>query len=149
MLVPDEVRVEQLRARFEGREAIYVEKGALRVRVSDIRGDVTQLYISAEVEEIPTAGFPAGAFYEIQRREPSPLRWSIGGGYLTTFSDGAWYAGYGDWSLFFAPRIVDGIVGLALQFPENLDPFQRYKEVLSCLKDLGAYEPTQLLFAER
>jgi hypothetical protein len=40
---------------FEGREAIYVEKGALRVRVSDLRGDVAQLYILAEVEEIPTA----------------------------------------------------------------------------------------------
>ena len=66
MLVPDEARVEQLRARFEGREAIYVEKGALRMRVSDIRGDTSQLHISAEVEEIPTGAFPAGVFYEIQ-----------------------------------------------------------------------------------
>jgi hypothetical protein len=149
MLVPDEVRVEQLRVRFEGREAIYVEKGALRVRVGDIRGDVAQRYISAEVEEIPTAGFPAGAFYEIQRLEPSPLRWSIGDGYLTTFSDHTWYAGYGGWSLFFAPRIVDGILSLALRFQDNLDPFQRYREVLNYLKDHEAYdEPTQRLFAE-
>jgi hypothetical protein len=149
MLVTDEVRVEQLRARFEGREAIYVEKGALRVRVSDIRGDVAQLYISAEVEEIPTAGFPAGAFYEIQRREPSPLRWSIEGGYLTDFSDHTWHMGYGGWSLFFAPSIVDGILSLALRFQDDLDPFQRYSEVLNYLKDHEAYEPTQRLFAER
>ncbi len=57
--------------------------------------------------------------------------------------------GYGGWSLFFAPRIIDGIMSLALQFPENLDPFQRYGEVLNYLKDHEAYEPTQPLFAER
>ena len=149
MLVPDEARVEQLRARFEGREAIYVEKGALRMRVSDLRGDTTQRYISAEVEEVPTAGFPAGAFYEIQRLASSPLRWSIEGGYLTTFSDHTWHMGYGGWSLFFAPRIVDGILGLALRFPGNLDPFQRYRKVLDYLKDHEAYELTQRVFAER
>jgi hypothetical protein len=150
MLVPDEARVEQLRARFEGREAIYVEKGALRVRVSDIRGDTAQLYVSAEVEEVPTPGFPAGAFHEIQRREPSPLRWSIGGGYLTTFSDHTWYAGYGGWSLFFAPTIVAGILGLVLRFPDNLDPFQRYREVLNYLREHEAYdEPPQRVFPER
>jgi hypothetical protein len=149
MLVPDEARVEQLRARFEGREAIYVEGGALRVKVSDIRGDVARLFISAEVEEIPTAGFPTGAFYEIQRLEPSPLRWHIEGGYLTTFSNHRWHMGYGGWSLFFAPRIVDGILSLALRFPDNLDPDERYREVLDYLKDHAAYEPTQRLFAER
>jgi|HubBroStandDraft_6_1064221.scaffolds.fasta_scaffold780549_1 hypothetical protein len=149
MLVPDEPRVEPLRARFEGREAIYVEKGALRMRVSDLRGDTTQRYISAEVEEVPTAGFPAGAFYEIQRLASSPLCWSIEGGYLTTFSDHTWHMGYGGWSLFFAPRIVDGILGLALRFPGNLDPFQRYRKVLDYLKDHEAYELTQRLFAER
>ena len=149
MLLPDEARVEQLRTLFEGKEAIYIEKGALRMRVSDVRGDTTQLYVSAEVEEIPTAGFPAGAFYGVQRLESSPLRWSIEGGYLTTFSDHIWHMGYGGWSLFFAQRIVDGILSLALRFPDNLDPFQRYREVLNYLKDHEAYEPTQRLFAER
>jgi hypothetical protein len=149
MLVPDEARVEQLRAQFEGREGIYVEKGALRVRVSEIHGDAAQLSISAEVEEIPTVGFPAGAFYEIQKREPSPLRWSIEGGYLTTFSAHTWDMGYGGWSLFFAPMIVEGILSLALRFPDNLDSFQRYEEVLHYLMDHQAYEPSQRVFAER
>jgi len=149
MLVPDEARVEQLRARFEGKEAIYIEKGALRMRVSDVRGDTTQLYVSAEVEEIPTAGFPAGAFYEIQRLESSPLRWNIEGGYLTTFSDHIWHVGYRGWSLFYAPRIVEGILSLALRFPENLDPFQRHRQVLDYLQDHEAYEPAQRVFAER
>ncbi len=149
MSLPNETKVKQVRGLFEGRESIYVEKGALRVKVSDVRGDVARLFISAEVEEIPTAGFPAGAFYEIQRLEPSPMRWSIEGGYLTTFSDHTWHMGYGGWSLFFAPRIVDGILSLALRFPDNLDPLQRYREVLDYLKDHEAYELTQPLFAER
>jgi hypothetical protein len=149
MSLRNETKVEQVRGLFEGREAIYVEKGALRVKVSDVRGDVARLFISAEVEEIPTAGFPAGALYEIQRLEPSPLRWSIEGGYLTIFSDHTRHMGYGGWSLFFAPRIVDGILSLALRFPDNLDPFQRYREVLDYLKDHEAYELTQPLFAER
>ena len=50
----------ELRARFEGREAIYVEKGALRVRISNIGWDGAKLCITARVEEIATAGFPKG-----------------------------------------------------------------------------------------
>ena len=142
-------RVEELRARFEGKEAIYIEKGALRVRVFNIRGAVVECHISAEVEEIPTAGFPTGTFYKLRGYEPSPMRWSIGGGYLTTFSDRSWHMGYGGWSLYFAPGIVEGVVGLALRFPENLDPFQRYNEVLQFMKDCDAHEPTQPVFAQR
>jgi hypothetical protein len=140
--------VERLRVLFEGREAIYVEKGALRVRVTDIRGNVTQQFVSAEVEEIPTTGLPVGMFHAIKQHEPSPLRWSIEGGYLTTFSDHTWEMGYGGWSLFFAPSIVEGIQNLALGFPDNLDPFQRYKSVLDYLQGRRAYEPTVRLFEE-
>ena len=57
---PAETRVVELRARFEGREAIYVEKGALRVRISNIGWDGAKLCITARVEEIATAGFPKG-----------------------------------------------------------------------------------------
>jgi len=38
MSFPAETKVTELRARFEGREAIYVEQGAMRVRVSDMLG---------------------------------------------------------------------------------------------------------------
>lgn len=141
--------MERLRVPFEGREAIYVEMGALRVRVTDIHGNVTQQYVSAEVEEIPTTGLPVGQFHSIKQHEPSSLRWSIGAGYLTAFSDNTWKMGYGGWSLFFAPSIVEGIRSLALQFPDNLDPFQRYKSVLDYLTDHQAHEPTQKLFEER
>lgn len=141
--------MERLRVLFEGREAIYVEKGALRVKVTNIHVNVTQMEVSAEVEEIPTVGFPVGALYESKRHWRGPFRWSIGAGYQTDFSDHTWHMGYGGWSLFFAPSIVEGIQNLAVRFPDNLDPFQRYKSVLDYLQGHQAYEPTERLFEER
>jgi hypothetical protein len=144
----NEKKVEQLRSLFEGREAIYVEKGALRARVRNIR--MGHDGIMADVEEIPTAGLPVGALYAIQRREPSPLRWTIGVGFISTssFSDHNWHMGYGGWSIFFAPKIIESIVTLALQFPESLNPGERYDQVIASLKDHKAYERTQRLFAK-
>lgn len=71
---PNETKVEQLRGLFEGREAIYVEKSALRLKVSGIRVDVARQSVAAEVEEIPTTGLPVGAFHGIKQHELSPLR---------------------------------------------------------------------------
>jgi hypothetical protein len=51
--------IQEVRATFEGREAIYIEKGALRVRVSNIRGSASQAIIAAEVEEIRINSKPA------------------------------------------------------------------------------------------
>ncbi len=149
MRFPDDVRVRQLQTLFSTREAIYVEKGALRVRVEAIRRDVEKLVIWAELSEIPTPGFPAGIFCAVLEHEPSPLRLTVGAGFMSNFSDSTWYMGYGGWSLFFAPRIVEGVVALAGQFPEDLHPMERYKAVLRFLEEHGAYEPTERLFAEQ
>jgi hypothetical protein len=97
MSFPADSKVAELRAWFEGREAIYVEQGAVRVRVSDIRWDVGKLGITAKVEEITTAGFPVGVFYESQRDESNPLSWNIGAGYLTTSPNTL--GAYGIWGL--------------------------------------------------
>jgi hypothetical protein len=148
MSLPDETKMEQVRAFFEDKEAIYVEKGVLRVKVTHIHGDVAQQFMSADVEEIPTAGFPAGPIHKLRMSEPRPMRWNIEGGYLTTFSEHTWQMGYGGWSLFFAPRIVEGVVSLALQFSDNIDSFHRYREVLNYLTECDAYEPTHRVFAE-
>jgi hypothetical protein len=149
MRFPDDDRVRQLQTLFCTREAIYVEKGALRVRVNAIRRDVEKLVIWAELSEVPTPGFPAGVFCAVSEREPTPLRLTIGAGFMSDYSDSTWYMGYGGWSLFFAPRIVEGVVALAGQFPEDLHPMERYKAVLRFLEEHGAYEPTQRLFAEQ
>ena len=55
--------------------------------------------------------------------------------------------GYGGWSLFFAPKIVDGILSLVRQFPDNLDSHQCYGEVCRYLQAHKAYQPTQRVFA--
>ncbi len=138
---------EELRTKFEGREAIYVEQGALRVRVSNIeaRGGFR---IRAEAEEIPTPGLGVGRFHSPVPRGPRPLRWKIGAGYLTSFSAHAWEMGYGGWSLYFAPGIVQAVVGFAARIPDNADANEAYRELCRLLRDLTAHEPSQFVFTD-
>jgi hypothetical protein len=138
-------RVQRLRDLFEGQEAIYIEKGALRVRVSNIRADIPGRCIYADIEEIPTTGFPIW-FISQWLQWLQSRHWRIGGGYLTAFSDHTWNMGYGGWSLFFAPRLVDGVVRLAQEFPDNLQSIDRYNQILRYLEDHEAYERTKRVF---
>jgi hypothetical protein len=126
-----EIKMEEFRARCEGREGIYVEKGVVCVRVSNIGWDAGRLNITARVEEIPTDGFPVEVFYLPERDESNSLSWTIGAGHLTMFSKHTWNMGNGGWCIFFSAEIVDGVVALAREFPEELRPFQGYREVLS------------------
>ena len=148
MRFPDHDRVQLLRSLFSDRAAIYIEKGALCVRVAAIDRDADKLIVTATLIETPTPGFPAGIFSALAKHEPSPLRLAIGAGFMSAFSDSTWHMGYGGWSLFFAPMIIEGVVALAAQFPEDLHPMERYKAVLCFLEEHGAYEATQRLFAE-
>lgn len=137
----DAVNCRKLRDAFEGREAIYIEKGVLRVRVTNIRRYRREIH--AEVEEVPTKGleeFPVN-WHGTQRTEPR--RWNIGAGDLTEFSDRTWHMGYGGWSLFFAPEVVSGLTSVAAGWPPELDAKKRYKQALRFLLDEGAYEPTK------
>jgi hypothetical protein len=149
MPFPAETRVAELRARFEDKEAIYVEKGAIRVRISNICWDGATLCITARVQEISTPGFPVGVFYDPERDNGNPLAWNIGAGYLTTSSEHTWNLGYGGWCIFFSPEIVDGVVRLAREFPDDPHPFQKYQDVLKYLDDHCAHEPAERVFCER
>ena len=120
--------LQQLRENFEGQEGIYIEKGALRVRVSNIRWHPARCAVFADIEEIPTSGFDATAFHK--RHDSTPLRWDIGTASLTSFSDTEWSMGYGGWSIYFAPPVVEGVVDLASRWPKELDEYARYKQVL-------------------
>ncbi len=133
-----------LRDRFEGKEAIYVEKGASRVRINKIRMDLIWGGFSAEVEEIPTSGFPGLGYHPatldlVQLGRRNPYRWRIGGNWAE-FSEHCWYMGYGGWSLFFDPRIVKGVVDLASRFSDNTPLIERYKQIIDFLLDHHAYE---------
>jgi hypothetical protein len=129
----------RLQRAFEGREAILVEQGAVRVRISNIEAKPEERYVSAQVQAIPTRGLPTGALYNhAEYRAGSPFR--IAGGYLTCFSDQVWEMGYGGWKLFFAPKLVNGIVELAAQWPDDLHPAEGYNRVSRWLADQGAYD---------
>ncbi len=125
---------EQLAMSYEHREAIYVEKGALRVRVSQIHIDTSKGVIRAEVEEILSPGLGAGLFYRSVWNEGAPRRWKIGGDLTACYVDD-WHMGYGGWSLYFAPHVVEGITSLAAQWPLDLPPYDRYTQVMDWLTD--------------
>ena len=142
-------KVARFRTLFEGREAIYIEKGSLRVKVRNIRVDSSEPYARAEIEEIPTVGFPTGAICGLKSGEDL-LRSSIGSSEGTHFSEHTWHAGYPTaFVLYFSPAIVEGLVNLASHFPDSLDPYQCYREVQRYLQDYQAQESTEDLFRKK
>ena len=115
---------------FEGREAIYVEKGALRVRVYDIRLRTNDM--SARLEELPTPGL-GFAMDPNPTTADKPRKWRIGTSKLAdpSFSTRCWMGGaYSGWSLYFDPEIVSGVVKLATLFPPNLPRVDGYRQFL-------------------
>ena len=138
MAAHGETNCERLREAFEGRHAVYVEKGVICVQVTNIRYSVTSRHIGADIEEVSTPQVTGGLFHGHQG---SLRRWRIGGGYLTTFSEDTWHAGYGGWSLFFAPDIVRGLAELATDWPTELDAYERYRRALQFFEEHGEVCP--------
>lgn len=127
--------ISKLQANFAGREAIYVEKGALLVRVSDIRSSRLRPTVAAQVEEIPAPGLGVGGFAGARLRyHTRPLRWTIRAGYLTEFTDYCWTTGYGSWSIYFDPKLVQAVLELAAHFPDTQDTMERYREIVLLLQ---------------
>jgi hypothetical protein len=122
--------IPKLRANFEGREAIYIEKGALLVRVTEIERLSSSTWAGARMLEIPSPGLGVGIFDRRQRKSAKPAQWTIGTSYLSSFTDDQWSMGYGGWSLYFNPEIVRGALELAAQLPETLDTFERYNQIV-------------------
>lgn len=120
-------RFERLRHVLEGREAIYLEKGVLRVHVENIRLQARLRVIEADLEEIPTPGLEKIRFHAQFRGEPRPLRWSIAACHLTTFSSTSLDTGYGVWSLFFAREVVVPLIDLASTWTPEMGTLDRYE----------------------
>ena len=118
----------KLREAFEGQEAIYIDKGVLRVRVTSTRCYTDR--INATVEEAPTKGLEHSLFHLREPDAERPLRWQISAGYLTTFCEHTWSMGYAGWTLFFGPALVKGFVNMASDWPDELDAVARYNEAL-------------------
>jgi len=139
-----EMNCERLREAFEGRDAIYVEKGVLRVRVTNIRYNVAARDIAADIEEVSSQW--AGGYFFGHRE--NPRRWKISCGSDTTFSEHTWKMGYGGWSLFFAPEIMTGLAAVANDWSTELGAHERYTRALHFLMDHGAYEQVDRVFSD-
>lgn len=105
--------------RFRGKEAIYIEGGVLRVRVTHISMSVTKRLIYADIVEVPTEGLGLGMFDHRITGVQGIRRFRIGAGYLTTVGDNTWAMGYGGWMLFFSPKFVNDVVELAAQLSRD------------------------------
>jgi hypothetical protein len=120
---------EKIRALFEGKEAVYIEKGAIRVHVNNICCADHGL-IQAHIEEIPTAGLPIWIAGGGPARGSHPLQWTIGTNSGTQFSSESWFSPpYVGWFLYFSPKLIEAVVALVSQFPENYSPLLGYSKI--------------------
>jgi CubicO group peptidase (beta-lactamase class C family) len=122
-----------LRDRFEGREAIYIEKGALRVRVTNIRMD--GLSVGADVEEIITPGLGVGLFYREHPAVTPPYRWTIGGD-SSAFSNQTWHTGYVGWIMYFDPKIIQAAIEFGARRSASGGGADSYNELIRLLEPL-------------
>jgi hypothetical protein len=129
--------LDKIRACYEGKEAIYIEKGALRVRVGNIRFDNLKgesEYVEAEIEEIPTPGLPVSLRKYDRGAEPRPLRWRIGTNIKVHpyYSPDYWSSPpYVGWSMYFSPELIKGVVDLASGFPQDQPLDVGYRRIMT------------------
>lgn len=121
---PQKAIVEQARSFYEGREAIYIEKGALLVRVINIRigsqrvnitNDLLE-YLAFDLEEVPTPRLPVWLKGDGPNLGPHPLKWTVGTNFETNLFSDFCGAAYGGWSMHFSPKIVAEVVEMATNF---------------------------------
>lgn len=115
-------KCDELKAHFEGKEAIYVEKGVAKVRVFGIVTDVRWRVVEATVQHIPTKGMPEGRGFRPQRQ--------IGAGDLSAFSRSCWEMGYAGSTMYFDPAVIAEVTRLAASFPDHMDEKDRYFRIL-------------------
>lgn len=124
------INIQTLCSSFENKQAIYIEKGALLVRVTNISASMVDVKITAQAEEVITPGIGVGLFALKSQKGRKPLFWNFGAGDLTCFSDAYWAAGYGGWSLYFDPKVIEEVLQLAISFPPELNAFERYSRIV-------------------
>jgi hypothetical protein len=138
-----------IRGCFEGKEAIYVEKGALRVRVGNIRHDHLRgesEVIEADIEEIPTSGLPVSLPGYDRRDQSRPLRWRIGTNIILCphYSRHHWSSPtYVGWSMYFSPEIIRGVVNLASKFPHDQVLGIGYSRIMIFISHQGCGAPNE------
>lgn len=100
------------------------------VRVTNICASISQVQVTAHAEEVITPGLGVGMFARKSQQGKKPHRWHFGAGYLTMFADTYWATGYGGWSLYFDPKLIEEVLQLAISFPPDLNTFERYNRIV-------------------
>ena len=132
--------VDKVRSLYEGREAVYTEKGALRVRVNAVRikievanatNDVFD-YLAFDLEEVPTPGLPVW-LEGYPSIGPHPHRWTVGTGFRTRLFP-HYISAYCGWSMHFSPKLVAEIVEMATNFAGD-DSQELYRNIRRHIDD--------------
>jgi hypothetical protein len=116
--------VEKARSFYEGKEAIYIERGALRVRVNNVHIGIVHIntndlqeYLAFDLEEIPTPNLPVWRG-KGPSLGPYSLRWEVGTNFETHLLHD-YCSAYVGWSMHFSPRMVAEVVEIATNFAED------------------------------
>jgi hypothetical protein len=127
--------LENARLLYEGKEAIYLEKGALRVRVKSIgirsvRVNTTNDaldYMEFALEEIPTPGLPVWLQGSPPTIGPHPHRFKVGAPFEIPLFHDSCSATY-VWSMYFSPKLVGEVVEMATNFAGDSSP-ELYRKI--------------------
>jgi hypothetical protein len=129
--------LQKMKANFENKEAILVEKGVTKVQVLNIYCPGARQYVKANFEEVYISGLSVGIFYNGGEVPASPRRWDISGevGDGMEFSDDEWFSTSqgGTWNLYFHPQVIKDVLELAGQLSGKVDGYQFYRQVLRFL----------------
>ncbi len=142
--------IAKLRATFENREAICIEKGAIRVRVFNIHGSEEEHCVYADVEEILTPGLGVGMFDPGETSPREPRRWKVTAGCWTSFNEQEWTMGYGGWTFYIGAELGRGVCEMAAHFPEELSSYHRYCQIMDFIQGLPGivYAKTTKVFPD-
>ena len=100
-----------LTQRFEGHQALYLDRGVLLVEVGPIRRHSPESF-EVRVTEIPVPGLRDNLFVSQVgngnvTRESGRLTWVIKAGAASIYNQTTWLMGYGGWSMYFDPALLE------------------------------------------
>ena len=94
--------------------------------------------LRARIEEIPTPGLRPSIYPRGGPGKPEPLQWEISGTECW-FSEHQLESGspYVSWSLYFHLDLIQGLMGLARAWPDDLGPVDRYQIARKYVEDVA------------
>ena len=133
-------------ASLQGREALYIEHGALFVR-PQIDINFEEELLDMKLVEIPTAGFEHSFMHRLEHCiTPATNLLEISVGFISGAGEiSPDYIGtYGgiSFGVYFNPTLLDIVKNLGRQWTDDQTPFERYKEAGRVVFDyLCAFDP--------